>query len=103
MEKWKAFYSHLYVESNEHVLLYENGEEALFLPGSKKEFFSLERYQQELGKDFNRIILFLCPSFDYCISQGLNDSDDILNWNISDDSVAQVNSLYQMIFQLQNT
>ena len=86
MEKWKAFYSHLYAESNEYVLLYENGEEALFLPGSKKEFFSLERYQQELGKDFNRITLFLCTSLDYCISQGLNDNDDILNWNISDDS-----------------
>ena len=86
VEKWKAFYSHLYAESNEYVLLYENGEEALFLPGSKKEFFSLERYQQELGKDFNRITLFLCTSLDYCISQGLNDSDDILNWNISDDS-----------------
>ena len=39
-----------------------------------------------MGKDFNRITLFLCTSLDYCISQGLNDSDDILNWNISDDS-----------------
>ena len=87
VEKWKAFYSHLYVESNEYVLLYENGEEALFLPGSKKEFFSLERYQQELGKDFNRITLFLCTSFDYSISQGLNDIDcdnDILNCNYDD-------------------
>ena len=87
VEKWKAFYSHLYVETNEYVLLYENGEEALFLPGSKKEFFSLERYQQELGKDFNRITLFLCTSFDYSISQGLNDIDgdnDILNCNYDD-------------------
>ena len=79
MEKWKAFYSHLYAENNEYVLLYESGEEALFLPGSKNEFFSLERYQQELGKDFNRITLFLCTSLDYFISQGLNDSDDIQN------------------------
>jgi len=87
VEKWKAFYSHLYVESNEYVLLYENGEEALFLPGSKKEFFSLERYQQELEKDFNRITLFLCTSFDYSISQGFNDIDgdnDILNCNYDD-------------------
>ena len=88
VEKWKAFYSHLYVETNEYVLLYENGEEALFLRGSKKEFFSLERYQQELGKDFNRITLFLCTSVDYRISQGLNDSDgdnDILNCDIPDE------------------
>ena len=29
------------------------------MPGSAKEFFTLERYQQELGKDFKRITLFL--------------------------------------------
>ncbi|XP_028412774.1 uncharacterized protein LOC114535677 [Dendronephthya gigantea] len=74
--KWKAFYSHLYSESDEYVMLYENGEEAIFLPGSAKEFFSLERYQQELGKDYNRITLFLCTSLDYNISKGLNDSDE---------------------------
>jgi hypothetical protein len=87
VEKWKAFYSHLYSESDDYVLLYENGEEALFLPGSTKEFFSLERYQEELGKDYNRITLFLCTSFDYNISQGIDsDNDDaLLNCDIPDD------------------
>ncbi|CAB4011888.1 Hypothetical predicted protein [Paramuricea clavata] len=81
--------SHLYSESDDYVLLYENGEEALFLPGSTKEFFSLERYQEELGKDYNRITLFLCTSFDYNISQGIDsDSDNedaLLNCDIPDD------------------
>lgn len=88
VEKWKAFYSHFYSESNDYVLLYENGAEALFLPGSAKEFFSLERYQEELGKDFNRITLFLCKSLDYNISQGLDDSDGdnaLFNHDIPDD------------------
>ena len=89
LEKWKAFYSHLYSESDDYVLVYENGEEMQFLPGSAKEFFTLERYQQELGKDFNRITLFLCTSFDYNIAHGLNDSDgenDLFNSDITDSS-----------------
>ena len=51
-----------------------------------RSLFSLERYQQELGKDFNRITLFLCISFDYKTSQGLNDSDD--SWNNSDNGAS---------------
>ncbi|CAB4011627.1 HEG-like 1, partial [Paramuricea clavata] len=87
VEKWKAFYSHLYSESDDYVLLYENGEEALFLPGSTKEFFSLERYQEELGKDYNRITLCLCTSFDYIISQGIDSDNEnaLLNCDIPDD------------------
>ena len=55
-------------------------------------FFSLERYQQELGKDFNRITLFLCTSFDYKTSQGLNDNDD--SWNGSDNSASCEQLIY---------
>ena len=35
-----------------------------FLPGST-ELFSLQRYQEKVGKDFNKITLFLCSSNDY--------------------------------------
>ena len=39
-------------------------EEAVFLPGSK-EFFSLKRYRNELGKDYKRMTLFLCTAADH--------------------------------------
>lgn len=58
VEKWKAFYSHLYVESNEYVLLYENGEEALFLPGSKKEFLALKGINKNWEKILTESLYF---------------------------------------------
>lgn len=70
VEKWKAYYSNLYLEED-YVLLLENGKEAMFLPGSHKEFFSLKRYQEELGKDFKRITLYLCTKADFKLSEGL--------------------------------
>ncbi|XP_068712759.1 uncharacterized protein [Montipora foliosa] len=61
-EKWRSFHSNLYDDELSYELLYED--EALFLPGSS-ELFSLQRYQEEVGKDFNKITLFLCSSDDY--------------------------------------
>ena len=60
MEKWKVYFSNCYDENEDYVLLLEDFKEATFLPGSTKEFFTLDWYQQELGKDFKRITLFLC-------------------------------------------
>ena len=45
-----------------HLLL-EDGRKALFLSVSNKEPFTLCRYQEEVGKDFERISLFLCPEY----------------------------------------
>ena len=42
----------------------------MFLPGSTKEFFTLQRYREELGKDFKRITLFLCTLSDFRLSEG---------------------------------
>ena len=41
----------------------------LFMPGSPKEFFSLKRYQEETGKDFKRITLYLCTEADFRLSE----------------------------------
>ena len=49
------------------------------MPGST-ELFSLQRYQQEVGKDFNKITLFLCSSDDYhrAVDKAeCSDSDDL--------------------------
>ena len=76
-EKWKTFNSNFYDESQSYHLLYEDGRKALFLPGSKKEPFSLGRYQEEIGKDFKRITLYLCRDYDFQVSEGNFDEDDL--------------------------
>ena len=53
-EKWKAYYRNLYDENQTYVLLYEDGQQVLFLPGTS-EVFTLKRYHEEIGKDYNRI------------------------------------------------
>ena len=42
----------------------------MFLPGSNMEFFTLERYREELGKDYKRITLFLCTLTGSRMSEG---------------------------------
>lgn len=60
-EKWKTYNSNLY-EGEDYVLFLDNGQEALFLPRPGKEFFSLHHYQEEVGKDFKPITLYLCTA-----------------------------------------
>ncbi|CAH3023959.1 unnamed protein product [Porites evermanni] len=75
-EKWKTFHSNLYDSSESYHLLYEDGTRALFLPGPEKELFTLRRYQEEIGKDFERITLFLCTDHDLKKSEGHFESTD---------------------------
>lgn len=63
IEKWKAYQSQLYTEEEEYVLVYEDGKQAQFLPGTV-EFFNLLRYHEEIGKDYKRIVLYLCTTMD---------------------------------------
>ena len=63
-EKWRSFHSNLYDDELSYEVLYEDGQKVLFLPGST-QLFSLQRYQEEVVKDFNKITLFLCSSDDY--------------------------------------
>lgn len=82
-EKWRSFHSNLYDDELSYELLYEDGQKALFLPGSS-ELFSLQRYQEEVGKDFNKITLFLCSSDDYHRAEdktecsGSDDSEEVV-------------------------
>ena len=78
-EKWRSFHSNLSEDKLSYELLYEDGQKALFLPGST-ELFSLQRYQEEFGKEFNKIILFLCSSDDHhrtVDKTECSDSDDL--------------------------
>ncbi len=62
--KWSALYRN-FDASIEYVLLYEDGNYALFMPGGYKDFFDLEKYKNELGKEYKQITLFLCTKSDY--------------------------------------
>lgn len=61
LEKWKAYQSQLYMEEEEYMLVFEDGKQAQFLPGTV-EFFNLQRYHEEIGKDYKRIVLYLCTT-----------------------------------------
>ena len=54
IEKCKAYHSNKLIIDEEYSLTYQDGQEALFLPGTK-EFFSAKRYREESGKDYKRI------------------------------------------------
>ena len=76
----EAFYSNFYDENQTYLLLYEDGQKVLFLPGTS-ELFTLKRYQEELGKDYNRIYLCLCPNEDYIntVMSGDDSEDDSMS------------------------
>ena len=80
VEKWKAYHSNLYEEDEEYVLLLDKCKVAIFLPGPAKDFFSLERYQEEVGKDFKRT-LYLCTNQDFYRSENVN-----LGWSDTSDN-----------------
>ena len=88
-EKWKNFHSNLYDEHESYNLLYEDGSKALFLPGPKKELFSLSRYQEEVGKEFKRITLYLCSNYDFEISEGYFDDEKLSDLGKDGDNVLQ--------------
>lgn len=77
VKKWRSFHSDCFDDEEDYMLLLENCKEALFLPGSYQEFFSLKRYREELGKDYNKIILYLCTKSDYRKFEGEGEEDDI--------------------------
>ena len=62
--KWSAYYSNL-MQDKDYVLLYEDGNRALFMPGGCKELFDLSKYKEELGRDYRRICLYLCTEDDF--------------------------------------
>ena len=59
------------------MLLLENGKEAQFIPGScHKEFFSLKRYKEDLGKDYAKIVLYLCRMSEFLMNTDDDEEDE---------------------------
>ena len=65
LSKWKIFNKAMIEDDENYMLLYDNGNEALFMPGQTQEFFVLSKYREELGRDYRRIVLFLCTEKNY--------------------------------------
>ena len=47
-------------DGENYMLSYDNGNEAMFMPGQTHDFFVLSKYREELGRDYRKIVLFLC-------------------------------------------
>lgn len=71
VEKYKAF-DRKFDDTQEHILVYEDGSHAQLMPGTK-DFFQLDNYKVEIGKDFKRITMYLCTLEDHNISEGIFD------------------------------
>ena len=63
--KWNAYNFKLMHEDKTYMLLYEDGNQALFMPGQTKDFFELSKYKEELGRDYGRLCLYLCIAEDF--------------------------------------
>ena len=53
------------IEDDENYMLHDNGSETLFMPGQTQDFFVLSKYREELGRDYRRIVYFLCTEKNY--------------------------------------
>eukprot|EP00794_Sanderia_malayensis_P001628 gene1628-1807_t len=66
-KKWKDYQPDSYTET-EYVLTYPNGKSARFMPGTF-EFFNLKWYKEEIGKEYKRLVFYLCTPDDYLVSE----------------------------------
>jgi len=62
--KFQAYFSNHVFESEQYVLLLESGSHAQFMPGTTQPF-CLNKYREETGKDYKRIVLYLCTLSDF--------------------------------------
>ena len=77
-ERWKNFWKNLFREGKEYALLLEDGQSAMFLPGSNQEPFVLRRYKEEVMKDYKRITFYLCTTEDIsCYDRLSSDDEDV--------------------------
>ena len=63
ISKFRTFHKDLLDTECEYVLTFENGDVANTIPGSTEEF-TLNKYKEEIGKDFRSIVLFLTSKND---------------------------------------
>ena len=89
IEKMTAF-DRSFDADEQYDLLFEDGSTALFMPGTK-DFFELEKYRFELGRDYKRITFYLCTQFDIDLSEG------IVKSSCEDEMVEEMDSCVQSV------
>jgi len=79
---WQDFCPEAYEDDQVYTLCFENGNETILMPGNDNVPFELKKYKEATGKDYKRIILYLCKNEDLDISshpskkRDRSDSDD---------------------------
>ena len=66
--KWKNYHPESTIIDIEYVLCFESGDKAMNLPGTSTPF-NLRTYKEEVGKDYKRIVLYLCSVSDRTIAE----------------------------------
>ncbi|XP_063336843.1 uncharacterized protein LOC134632147 [Pelmatolapia mariae] len=101
VEKMRAFNKDL-VEGP-YVLLYPDCTEVINVPGSERPF-RLADYKEEIGKNYNRISLFICPESHFkqalIAEDGTSDSDPEIV--ITSRSTAEFNQADTLVFKPQD-
>ena len=73
------------------IYYWRMGKSPLFTRVKERALYT-GRYQEELGKDYKRITLFLCPDHDFQISEGYFDQHDLTDfWDDDDDAPSSCN------------
>lgn len=89
-------------ECMEYVLLYPDGSVVDTLPGTS-EPFKLQSYREEVGKNYNRVTLFIALQSDYQLAELAELSSDILEGEQGDGSVSSDNDLDKSPFTTATT
>ncbi|XP_076737569.1 G2/M phase-specific E3 ubiquitin-protein ligase-like [Maylandia zebra] len=97
VEKMRTFNKDL-VEGP-YVLLYPDCTEVINVPGTERPF-RLADYKEEIGKNYNRISLFICPESDFKQEDGTSDSDPEIV--ITSRSTAEFNQADTLVFKPQD-
>nr|XP_024659365.1 G2/M phase-specific E3 ubiquitin-protein ligase-like [Maylandia zebra] len=97
VEKMRTFNKDL-VEGP-YVLLYPDCTEVINVPGTERPF-RLADYKEEIGKNYNRISLFICPESHFKREDGTSDSDPEIV--ITSRSTAEFNQADTLVFKPQD-
>ena len=86
--KWGQYNKDLYDSDGDYKLLFESGEEVNKLPGTSTDFV-LWKYKNELGKDYKRIVFYLCERNNYHLSERLKDGNPFCSSEEEEDLVEE--------------
>jgi len=77
----------------EYVLLYPDGSEIIKLPGSTQPFV-LEKHREDVGRQHNRITLFICTKSDFLFSEMPTKTTVGSDPDTSDDELSSMKSIF---------